>query len=261
MKTAQDFMLEIPVLKYNDQITKARQILRDDRFREVYVVDAKKNLLGYIDLTDGLRVTATKSNITVEGFIKEAPVAGPEDPIEKVAGKMREYKTDSIAVVDPGLRIIGGVLLSDVFPVLISRNELHGMVDSYMSRDVTSASPTDTIQKVYTMIVESGFSAFPVVKKKRLVGFISRRDLIRTRRVQSVIAHHAHTTIDAIMSKDVVTIGPDEPISAAAELLVKHDVSCLPVIEKDSMIGIVDRHDVLSGMFSKRSSGNGKKKL
>ena len=35
MKTAQDFMVEIPVLKYNDQITKARQILRDDRFREV----------------------------------------------------------------------------------------------------------------------------------------------------------------------------------------------------------------------------------
>ena len=65
MKTAQDFMIGIPVLKYNDQITKARQILRDDRFREVYVVDAKKNILGYIDLTDGLRVTATKSNITV----------------------------------------------------------------------------------------------------------------------------------------------------------------------------------------------------
>ena len=65
MKTAQDFILEIPVLKPSDQITKARQILRDDRFREVYIVDAKKNLLGYIDITDGLRVTATKSNVTI----------------------------------------------------------------------------------------------------------------------------------------------------------------------------------------------------
>ena len=44
MKTAQDFIVEIPVLKPGDQITKARQILRDDRFREVYVVDAKKTL-------------------------------------------------------------------------------------------------------------------------------------------------------------------------------------------------------------------------
>jgi Mg/Co/Ni transporter MgtE len=101
MKTAQDFMVEIPVLKYNDQITKARQILRDDRFREVYVVDAKKNLLGYIDLTDGLRVTATKSNVTIEGYVKEAPVVGPSDPLELVARKMREYEMDSVAVVQP----------------------------------------------------------------------------------------------------------------------------------------------------------------
>jgi CBS domain-containing protein len=124
MKTAQDFILEVPELRFNDQITKARQILRDNRFREVYVVDAKKNLLGYIDLTDGLRVTATKSNVTVEGFVKEAPMVNPVDPIEHVAMSMREYKTDSVAVVDPRPVIIGGVLLSDVFPVIISRNKL-----------------------------------------------------------------------------------------------------------------------------------------
>lgn len=241
-------MIGIPVLKYNDQITKARQILRDERFREVYVVDAKKNLLGYIDLTDGLRVTATKSNVTVEGYVKEAPMVSPADTIEQLARVMRDYETDSVAVVDPSPRIIGGVLLSDVFPVIISRHELHGTVASHMTRDVKIASPTDTIQKIYTMIMESGFSAFPVVKKKRIVGIISRRDLIRTRRVQSIIARHAHTTIEEVMSKNVVTIGPDEPIGSAAELLVKHDVSRLPVIDGDRIVGIVDRHDVLKGL-------------
>jgi CBS domain-containing protein len=250
MKTAQDFMIGIPVLKYNDQITKARQILRDDRFREVYVVDAKKNLLGYIDLTDGLRVTATKSNVTVEGYVKEAPMVSPADTIEQLARVMRDSETDSVAVVDPdpGPHIIGGVLLSDIFPVIISRHELHGTVGSHMTRQVTIASPTDTIQKIYTMIMESGFSAFPVVKKKRVVGIISRRDLIRTRRVQSIIAGHAQTTIEEVMSKNVVTIGPDEPIGSAAELLVKHDVSRLPVIDGERIVGIVDRHDVLKGL-------------
>jgi CBS domain-containing protein len=211
-------------------------------------MDAKKNLLGYIDLTDGLRVTATKSNVTVEGYVKEPPLVSPADPIEQVAKTMREYKTDSVAVVDSHKHLLGGVLLSDIFPVIISRNELHGMVSDYMTRDITVASPTDTVQKIYTMIMESGFSAFPVVKKKRIVGLISRRDLIRTRRVQSVIAHHAHTTIEEVMSKDVVSIGPDETISSAAELLVKHDVSRLPVIDGDRIVGIVDRHDILTGL-------------
>jgi len=248
MKTAQDFMLEVPVLRFNDQITKARQILRDNRFREVYVEDAKKNLLGYLDLTDGLRVTATKSNVTVEGFVKEAPMVNPADPIEQVAISMRKFKTDSAAVVDQRPHILGGVLLSDIFPVIISRNKLHGRVSDYMTKDVIVASPTDTVQKIYTMILESGFSAFPVVKRKRIVGLISRRDLIRTRRVQSVISQHAQTTIEEVMSKDVVTIGPDETISSAAELLVKHDVSRLPVIDGDHIIGIVDRHDILTGL-------------
>jgi CBS domain-containing protein len=248
MKTAQDFMIGIPVLKYNDQITKARQILRDDRFREVYVVDARKNILGYIDLTDGLRVTATKSNVTVEGYIKEGPTVNPTDSLEQVARVMRDNETDSVAVIDSNRHIIGGVLLSDVFPVITSRHELRGTVASHMTTDVIIASPADTIQKIYTMIMESGFSAFPVVKKKRIVGLISRRDLIRTRRVQSVIAHHAQTTIEEIMSKDVITISPDEPIGSAAELLVKHDVSRLPVTDGDRIVGIVDRHDVLRGL-------------
>jgi len=248
MKTAQDFILEIPVLKPRDQITKARQILRDDRFREVYIVDAKKNLLGYIDITDGLRVTATKSNVTIEGFVKEAPMVHPADSIEVAARAMRSYRTDSAAVVDPEPRFSGGVLLSDLFPVIISRNELHGTVASRMSRSVVAISPKDEIQKVYSLIVESGYSAFPVLKKKRLVGIISRRDLIASRRVRSVVAEHSRTPVESIMSTDVVTIAPGEPVSAAAELLVKHDVSRLPVLDGDRLVGIIDRHDVLAAL-------------
>jgi CBS domain-containing protein len=247
MRTAQDFMVEIPVLKHTDQMTKARQILRDDRFREVYVVDAKKNLLGYIDITDGLRVTATKSNITIEGFVREAPRALPEDPIEKVAKMMKQYRTDSAAVMDCASHIAGGVLLADLFPVIISRNELHGPVSRYMSTDVVAAGPGDELQKVSALIVESGFAAFPVLAKKKLVGIISRRDLIN-RRVRTLIAKHAGSTIGDVMTREVFAIGPDEPISAAAELIVKHDVSLLPVTEDGHLAGVVNRHDVLGAL-------------
>jgi len=248
MKTAQDFILEIPVLKNSDQITKARQILRDDRFREVYVVDAKKILLGYIDLTDGLRVTATKSNVTVEGFVKDAPMVSPEDSVEQVAKTMRSFHTDSVAVVDSTRHIRGGILLSDLFPVIISRNELHGTVASRMNGNVITANPADELQKIQALIMESGFTAFPVIKKKRLIGIISRRDLISTKRVRSAIAQHTHTTIEDVMTREVVTIAPDEPVRYAAELLVKHDIGRLPVLEGETLVGIIDRHDILAAL-------------
>jgi CBS domain-containing protein len=248
MKTAQDFTLEIPVLKNSDQITKARQILRDGRFREVYVVDGKKTLLGYIDLTDGLRVTATKSNVTVEGFVKDAPMVNPEDSIEQVAKTMRSFHTDSAAVVDSTHHIRGGILLSNLFPVIISRNELHGTVASRMNKNVVAADPADELQKIQSLIIESGFTAFPVIKKKQLTGIISRRDLISTKRVRSAVAQHAHTMIEDVMTRDVVTIAPDEPVSYAAEQLVKHDISRLPVINGEMLVGIVDRHDILTAL-------------
>ena len=248
MRTAQDFIAEIPVLKYNDLITKARQILRDNRFREVYVVDKKENLIGYIDITDGLRVTATKSNVTVEGFVKDAPAVHGGDSIEDVAKTMREFRTDSAAVVTSELHVAGGVLLADLFPVIISRNELHGLVSDQMSGRVVSAAPDDEIQKIYAMILDSGFSAFPVVKKKKLVGIISRRDLISTRRVRTAIARHNQAPVETVMARDVVTVAPDEPIGTAAELIVAHDVSLLPVMDGDRLVGVVNRHDVLRAL-------------
>ncbi len=248
MRTAQDFIVEIPVLKPTDQITKARQILRDDRYREVYVVDAKKNLLGYIDITDGLRVTATKSNVTIEGYIRDAPVAHPPDTIEQVARTMRQFHTDSAAVVNGKQQVTGGVLLADIFPVIISKNELCGPVARVMSGKVVSAGPSDNLQKVYTLIMDSGFAAFPVIEKKKLVGVISRRDLISHTRARAAIAQHARTAVGDVMIRDVVTISPEDPVSAAAELIVRHDVSLLPVVEDDRLVGVINRHDVLAAL-------------
>jgi len=248
MRCAQDFMREIPVLRLDDPVTKARKILRDEGFRELYITDSKKNLAGYIDLTDALRITATKSNVTVEGFIKEPARAGPDDSVEDVAKMMRQFRTDSAVIVDSKGHVIGGVLLSDLFPVIICRSELRGIVRDVMTGKVVTTTPEDPIQKVYSLIMESGFSAFPVVKKNRVVGIVSRRDLISSHRIRTAIAQHAHTAIEEVMSKDVITSTPDDLISTAAERMVARDVSRLPVLDGDRLTGIVDRHDILKVM-------------
>jgi CBS domain-containing protein len=251
MKLAQDFLIEIPVLRFTDQITKARQILRDDRFREVYVVDDAKRLLGYVDITDGLRVTATRSNVTVEGFVKEAAEVHAADPIERVAREIKTFRTDSAAVVDGKRHITGGVLLSDLFPIIISRHELSGSVADVMSGNIVTAEESSPVQQIYALIVQTGFSAFPVVRKKKLVGIVSRRDLIRGGSTRTARAGAEHTPIGEIMTREVITLRPDDLISTAARLLVQHDVSCLPVMDGGAVVGIVDRHDVLSGLCVK----------
>lgn len=248
MKLAQDFLIEIPVLRFSDRLTRARQILRDDRLREVYVADDKKKLIGYVDITDGLRVTATKSEVTVEGFVKDAAEVNREDTLENVAREIRRVRTDSAAVIDKERHVIGGVLLSDLFPVLISRHDFRGRVRDYMSTRLVVAQATDPIRHIYTLIMESGYSAFPVVKHRKLVGIISRRDLIAGGRVRTTLSNAPHQPVEGLMVTEVITISPDEAVSTAADLLVRHDVSRLPVIEGGAVVGIFDRHDALTGL-------------
>jgi CBS domain-containing protein len=61
----------------------------------------------------------------------------------------------------------------------------------------------------------------------------------------------ANIRIDSVMVTPVISIAPDAPLSSAADLLVRHNISRLPVIENRRIQGIVDRHDVLKGLIIK----------
>lgn len=251
MKTAESVMVKVPVLSLTDHVTRARQILRDGEAREVYVQDERRHLAGYVDITDALRITDTRSNVTVEGFLKDAAAVSTGDPLERVATVIRDAKTDSAAVVDAQGTILGAVLLSEIFPILMTRHELRGRVSDWMSRGVVTAEANEPLQKVYTLIMESGFTAFPVMKRKQLVGIISRHDLLRAGRVRKVLANPSHVEVESVMTKEVVTIAPGARTAEAADLLVKHDISRMPVVEAGRLVGIIDRHDVLKGLVFK----------
>ncbi len=52
--------------------------------------------------------------------------------------------------------------------------------------------------------------------------------------------------ISDLMSTDVVTVGPDTTILEATNILVKHDITGLPVVDKKNrLLGIVSEKDLL----------------
>ena len=51
------------------------------------------------------------------------------------------------------------------------------------------------------------------------------------------------------MTTPVITVSSSDAISTAADRLVRYDISRMPVLEKNHLVGIVDRHDVLKGMI------------
>lgn len=248
MKVARDLMVEFPVVRWNDFITKARKILRDGMYREIYVTDEKNGLMGYIDATDVLKVTDTKSNVTVEGFVKEAASVHAGDTLESVAGTIRAMGTDSAAVTNEAQNVMGGVMLSELFPILIRRQELSGRVSDFMAQRVVTCRPDDTVQKLYALIVESGYYAFPVVRDGKLIGMLSRNDLLRHGRIRKTLENSSKVHVEDLMATPAIYVSPDDDIGEAARLLTVHDISRLPVVMNGTLAGILDRHDVLKGL-------------
>jgi len=196
------------------------------------------------------RVTQTRSNVTVEGFTRDATEVSLHDSIESVARVIRDARTDSAAVLNDQRQVIGGILLSDIFPVVIGRNVLSGQVQDYMTRRVVTCRPDDRVQRIHDLICESSYTAFPVVDRGVLLGIISRRDLLRNGRYRKAVGTGSTMAVSSMMTTPAITVFPEEDITTAAEIMVRHDVSRLPVVDRGQMTAIIDRHDVAPGAHS-----------
>lgn len=123
-----------------------------------------------------------------------------------------------------------------------------------MPRHPVMLSPDDTLATVRELFHKHHFHHLLVVEHHRLVGIVSDRDLLRNispfvgnimnERGQDLAT--LHKRVHQIMSRKLVTAHPSTIVEAAIELILTHDISCLPVVD-DHMrpISIVTWRDLL----------------
>ena len=251
MKVVSDLMQTLPLLKSDDLITKARQLLRDDDFRELYIQDAGGRLVGIIDISDVLMVTDTRSNLTLSSLMREAPAVYEDTSVEEALRVIRDARTDSAGVIRNTGELRGVIRLSDLFPVVITRQNPSGLIEDYMTRRVVTCREEEYLYRVYAMITESGYDALPVVRGEgnEIVGIVSRRELLQGHLRNSILARHK-TPVQLIMVTPPIIGFRGDTVADAAGAMIKHDIGRLPVIEPDgSVIGILSRQDVLRALY------------
>ncbi len=121
--------------------------------------------------------------VTVEGLLRRFRVADvmtpdpiyvtPDMRVGEVIELMLRHKHLGYPVVDNG-RVVGIVTLGDV--INASRD---GRVERVMSREVVTVTPNEDAFKALKIMSERGIGRLPVVENGRLVGIVSRSDLIR----------------------------------------------------------------------------------
>ena len=124
-------------------------------------------------------------------------------------------------------------------------------VKDYMSSAPETLTPEDHLLNADLRIRRAGVRHLPVVSDGRLVGLLSERDV---RRYGASILYSTpedynktfeQTLVGTVMTRDVITIGPDAALGEATSLLHSQRLGCLPVMDGQQLVGIITRADLL----------------
>ena len=110
-------------------------------------------------------------------------------------------------------------------------------VADFMTTDVVSVEIPGNRDDVLKILKRTGISGVPVLKGGKLVGIITRKDLLRKAE---------ETQLGLLMTPDPVTISPDATVREAASLMIKHSVRRLPVIENKKLVGLISVADLVA---------------
>jgi diguanylate cyclase (GGDEF)-like protein len=120
-------------------------------------------------------------------------------------------------------------------------------VADVMVRNVVMISPQTSVREAAKMLMELQIRHLLVKDAERnLIGVLSDRDVLyHFARPGNAASEAGEISVEAVMSRHIVTVGPETPIQVAAETMVARKISCLPILAHGKLVGIVTSTDLL----------------
>jgi len=114
--------------------------------------------------------------------------------------------------------------------------------------EVWSIGPASTVFEAIRLMSDKGIGALVVLDEQRLVGILSERDY--TRNVILKDRSSRTTRVAEIMTRKVFYVGPELTAEECMALMTERRVRHLPVIEHDTVIGVISIGDVVKAVIN-----------
>jgi CBS domain-containing protein len=119
-------------------------------------------------------------------------------------------------------------------------------IGQFMSTDLFTVQPDDLIDLAVSVMDWRHIRHVPVEDENgKLVGLVTHRGLIHLLSTGPAEKRLDSTTVKDIMVPNPVTVSPSTPTLEAIEVMRKHRIGCLPVVEGDQLVGIITSFDFL----------------
>lgn len=115
-------------------------------------------------------------------------------------------------------------------------NPAHLHASSVMVRDFDVISPDTLVKDIIKTVGLPGLTMLPVLDKGKLVGVITKADLLPLVKSEN--------EIEKIMTRNVITVKPGDRVVHARRLLIENDIARLPVVEEGVVFGVIAEIDI-----------------
>ena len=113
--------------------------------------------------------------------------------------------------------------------------------DRMVASVVTLEPGTGVVDAAKRMIQEEK-GPLPIVEGERPVAIVTDRDIIAHVVVEGL--DPTSMTVDDIASQELVTIGPDQDVNEARQLMDQYELDRILVVEDDRLVGIISEADI-----------------
>lgn len=125
----------------------------------------------------------------------------------------------------------------------VGESETKPRVGQYMTRDVLTVSPDDTIAEVTEQIAESGHDGFPVCEGREVIGFVSSRDILLADESDPIFK---------VMTTELIVAHPNMAVTEAARVILRSGIQKLPVVDDaGKLVGIISNTDVIRSQIER----------
>jgi len=139
------------------------------------------------------------------------------------------------------------------------------LVSNWMSKEVVTIDVNDSMQDAMKLMKQNDIRMLPVVKNGKLVGVVTDRDLKRasasdatTLDVHELLYLVSKIKVQDVMTKNAITVPQNYTIEETAEVLLKHKISGVPVVDQNGqLVGTITQTDLFRVLISLTGVGKG----
>ncbi len=132
------------------------------------------------------------------------------------------------------------------------------LVSKIMSNNLVTLNSKDDLTTAEELFKTHKIRHIPIVQGQEIIGMLSHTDLMRVSYAETIQEYETEVnvvlnsifTIEQVMTKNVVTVDATDTIREVAEILSDREFHALPVVEDNTLIGIVTTTDLIKYLLT-----------